>query len=181
MAGKGKTYELDKVKECHEATSQEVWATRPDFSGSSKYAFADVALVYPLTPDNAIAGDFFELKKRSVDTGKRTNVMSGSSKGQSGMQELAELVNMTPAWGTPKVGVKFPNRQLMVFNAADLLERLQERGTLTEEVGAPKKTRGDNISMYKPTLDEWESATAGSPDVELLTADVPTTHLRKRS
>jgi len=179
MSGKGKTYELDKVKECHEATSQEVWATRPDFSGNSKYAFADVALVYPR--DGAIAGDFFELKKRSVDTGKRTNVMSGSSKGQSGMQELAELVNMTPAWGTPKVGVKFPNRQLMVFNAADLLERLQERGTLTEEVGAPKKTRGDNISMYKPTLDEWESATAGSPDVELLTADVPTTHLRKRS
>jgi len=46
---------------------------------------------------------------------------------------------MTPAWGTPKVGVKFPNRQLMVFNAADLLERLQERGTLTEEVVRPKK------------------------------------------
>ena len=171
MAGKGKTYELNKVKECHEATTQHVWATRPDFSGSSKYAFADVALVYPR--NGAIAGDFFELKKRSVETGKRTNVMSGSSKGQSGMAELEELVEMTAEWGTPKVGVKFPNRQLMVFNAADLFQRLQERGTLTEEVGAPKKTRGDNISMYKPTLDEWESATAGADDVELLTEDVP--------
>jgi hypothetical protein len=168
MSGKGKQYELDTVRDLAEATTDDVWATRPDFSGNSKHAFADVALVWPDYADYATRGAFLELKKRTVETGKRTNVMSGSKQEQSGMDELSELVEKCPPWGRPIVGVKFPNRALITFFAERLLENLKNETVWDGAVGQPKSTRGNNISMRKPTLDEWDSATGGMDDVPMI-------------
>lgn len=169
--GKGKQYELDTVRDVHEGTTGSVWATRPDFSGNSKYAFADIALVWP-GYDGNVAGAFYELKKRSPGNGKRaSDAMCGSKEIQSGIEELHELVDMTPSWGKPYVGIKFPNRQLIIYDGDVLESTLGEAYDTTDNgpidtIGEPKLTGGNNISVRKPNTDNWPSAQAGASDVE---------------
>lgn len=165
--GKGKDYELEMVKQCHQITDEAVWATRPDFSGNSKYAFADIALVYP-NNEGHCHGSFVELKKRSAEEGKRSIIMSGSSKGQSGLEELEELIEMTPEWGDPIVAIKFDHRELIVCDAVHLHSAIINPDSAVEIHGA-RLTPSDSISMVKPTLEAWESSTAGKDDhVKLL-------------
>lgn len=162
--GKGKQYELDIVRDLHEATTEEVWVTRPDFSGNSKYAFADVAIVWPEFRYKEAKGVFLELKKRSPGDGKRASgTMSGSSDGQNGKEELEELVEKTPPWGESTVGVKFPNRELIMYDAEYLLSVL--RNDEWSAIGDPQLTPSGNISVKKPTLEEWDSAQSGVADV----------------
>lgn len=163
MSNKGKQYELDCVNGLTEATSNEVWVTRPDFSGNSKYAFADVAVVWR-DMDGFINGAFIELKKRSPGNGKRaSDTFSGSSQGQTGLEELKELRDKTPPWGEPWAGVKFPNRQLIMRRADHLYTKLvwgEGYGRL-----GPRVTPSDNVSVRKPDVDEaWPSAQSGESD-----------------
>jgi len=160
-------------------TKSQVKAHRCDFSGNSKGEVADVMVVWAdretwedeggnnLWKESAekhVA--YVELKKRSgVDEGNRKVVMSGSSDGQSGLEELQELVDESPPWTEQYVGFKFPNRELIVYEAAALLLELERENK--SQHGA-RLTRGDNISLIKPKLSEWDSSTAGYDDWEKL-------------
>lgn len=165
--GKGHDYELEIVNAINEGTDDSVLAMRPDYSGNSVSAVADVAAVWPQPhahTDDEIQGVLAELKKRSVEKPeRRTNVMSGSKKDQTGREELQELIDGTPPWAEARVGVKFQNRRIIVMDAEALATALDD-GEEQTFVGHPRLTPGDNISMYKPTLDVWQSSSASQPD-----------------
>jgi len=166
--GKGKRYELNLKNNINENTEEWVKAHRPDFSGNSTGEVADVMVVWP----QHVA--YIEAKKRSgVDEGNRKVVISGSSDGQSGLEELQELRSESPSWTDQYVVVKFPNREAIVLDAKQLehwLRRDEEGyGGSVDDVpeawlhGA-RLTPSNNISMVKPTLEGWPSATAGMDD-----------------
>lgn len=156
--GKGNSYEHTLTNEIQARSSQAVFAGRIDYSGNSKYGFADIAVIWSNYNDLHTSGAFLEAKKRSAEAGKRTNVAS--------VEEVESLVDGCPTWGRPYLAVKFPNRELIILNARTLLLKLDDREVISGQVGAPKRTRGDNISMRKPELDDWPSAQSGADDVE---------------
>jgi len=172
--GKGKDFELTVKNDTNEATHEWVKAHRPDFSGNSVGEVADVMVVWQAEryddqrpcghPERHVA--YVELKKRSgVEEGNRKVVMSGSSKGQSGMDELRELITESPSWSDTYVGIKFPHRELIVLDAEELHDYLQYGdGDKADEFHGARLTRGNNISMVKPELDWWPSTSAGEPD-----------------
>lgn len=187
--GKGKRYELSIKKDINTNTKPHVKAHRPDFSGSSVGEAADVMVVWQADryddqrpcghPERHVA--YVELKKRSGDEGKRTTVMSGSSQDQSGLEELQELKRELPYWAERKVAVKFPNRELGVFDA-ELLEdhlRSDEEGWGFETTRHAddaffdaRLTPSDNISMVMPELDYWPSTRGGKADWKKLALQV---------
>lgn len=187
--GKGKTYELDIKKTINKDTIECVKAHRPDFSGSSVGEVADVMVVWqanrmePQRPcghaERFVA--YLELKKRTASArGNRATVMSGSSTNddgtnQSGLEELAELIEESPKWSTQYVVVKFQNTKPITIEAENLLQYLRRDeegwGYYDEDVeyfGA-RLTPSNNISMRKPLLSEWESTAASDGDhIEIL-------------
>lgn len=181
--GKGKRFELDTKNAINENTQPWVKAHRPDFSGNSTGEVADIMVVWQANrydyqrpsghPERKVA--YGELKKRSGTEGKRSTVMSGSSKDQNGLEELQELNRESPPWTKKVVGVKFPNRELIVLDA-DALEHWLRRdeegwgedwfeGTHDEWRAAvnteARLTPSNNISMVMPELEWWPSQTAG--------------------
>lgn len=170
MSGKGKRYELDQKNTIMENTSPSVVALRPDFSGNSKYGVADVVIVWPDYSDGRARAAFVEMKKREGEAGKRTIVMSGSKKDQSGLEELQELIDGTPPWADAYVMVKFPHREAIVIPAKHLHAALDEDRTV--EIHGARLTPSDNISMVMPTLDDWESSTSGLDDYRKLLYEI---------
>lgn len=168
MSKKGKRFELGIKNDANAATREWVKAHRPDFSGNSVGEVADVMVVWEAQRygDAPRHVAYVELKKRSgVEEGNRKVVMSGSSDGQSGVDELEELINESPSWTDTYVGVKFPNRELIVIEANELLDYLKYGDEdKPEEFHGARLTRGHNISMVKPELDWWPSSQSGEDD-----------------
>jgi len=192
--GKGRRFELDTKNNINENTHEWVKAHRPDFSGNSKGEVADIMAVWQAErysdqrpsghPERHVA--YGELKKvGGVDEGNRKRVFTGSSKGQSGLEEVQDLVNGSPSWSKTVVGVKFPNRELIVLDAEVLLHylRREEEGwgkwpgkdstsyDKCERHGV-RLTPADSISMVKPELDWWPSSQAGKSDWEKFCLEV---------
>jgi len=151
--GKGKRFELDIKNSVNEDTHEWVKAHRPDFSGNSVGEVADVMVVWEAQRygDAPRHVAYVELKKRSgVEEGNRKVVMSGSSDGQSGVDELEELINESPSWTDTYVGVKFPNRELIVIDAEVLLHWLRRE----EEGWGQDVLAHDSESASSPSANE---------------------------
>lgn len=170
--GKGKQYELDTKNAIIEATNEHVTAIRPDYSGNSKHSVADIIVIVDKGArygDGDVEVYYVEMKKRSGPEGVRQRVMEGSSKGDSGLEELDGLVSDTPPWADPVVMVKFDHREAIVLDATVLQDWLVTKSADSDGYQACERhgarlTPADNISMVKPTLDDWNSSTAGEPD-----------------
>lgn len=175
--GKGKQYELDIKNEIMENTSEEVVALRPDYSGNSLYSVADVIVMWEDYYGNDLRAAFVEMKKRSGPEGHRQRVMSGSSKGESGLEELEGLIEGTPPWGKPWVMVKFDHREAIFTRADDLHAAAKDEGN--DKFHGAQLTPANSISMRKPTLDEWQSSTSGRDDYRKLldVIGVPDEHI----
>lgn len=167
MSGKGKRFELKLKNDINDHTDKYVKAHRPDYSGSSKGEVADLMIVWqPKNNVTKVHGSlgcvtYLEVKKRQAEEGKRCTVMSGSAKGQNGIEELRELVEESPPWSQPWVAIKFNQRELIMIPAADLIYDLVNDH---QQYHGARLTPSGNISMIKPTLDEWPSSTAGLDD-----------------
>lgn len=183
MGNKGKRFELDTKKAINRNTNPWVKAHRPDFSGSSVGEVADIMVVWQANryddqrpsghPERHVA--YGELKKRSGKEGNRSTIMSGSSDGQSGLEELQELKREAPSWTKRVIGVKFPHREMVVLDAAVVehwLRREEEGWGQEWYEGNPKDlhvcerhglrlTPSDNISMVMPEKDDWPTQSAG--------------------
>jgi len=177
--GKGKRYEMELVNGLCERDG--VWAGRPDYSGNSKHAVADIVAL--VDDDGDTTGAFIEVKKRQAESGKRTTVCSGSADEQSGLEELRELIAGTPDWAAAYFAVKFDHRELVVIPAKWLCAALRA----DKHYSSPNKaydtsnvmnfhsarlTPAENVSMVKPTLDEWESSTSGVSDVQKIANEI---------
>lgn len=176
--GKGRRFELDMVNDVLAAVDTDaVFASALDFSGVAGDSDADIQVIWPSGRDCWDMA-LIELKKRSGDSGKRfgTHPLAGSTPEQCGMDELRRLVNSGPTWATSWFVLKPDHRELVVFDAEWLLWHVTDgdegRGPpyTTEPSDAalnafqPRLTRGNNISMRKPTLEEWNSTTGGIDD-----------------
>lgn len=173
--GKGRTYELETVKQLSNQTGSSTWVFTPDRSGASATAVCDVGVIHVV--DTKPVGMTVELKKRSGTAEYRTVIASGSSSGESGKDELQRLLDGTPPWAEAYVGVKFDHRQVVLFNVKQLLEYLNSPDV---DVGDddkyeyfdPHLTDSGSISMRKPTTREWPSATAGGDTATILKTEL---------
>jgi len=160
--GKGRRYELDWAASVDERTGPDRDVLVPDHSGSARVGGADVVVIGPSQ------AAYIELKKRTGETGNRTRVAAGSSDGNTGVDEIAALVETTPPWAMALFGVSWDHRQLRLFQADELLLALRDDATPDKNnFWDARVTRGGNISMTKPSTDAWPSATAGD-DVDAL-------------
>jgi hypothetical protein len=191
--GKGKRYELAIKNAINEDTRRCVKAHRPDFSGSSAGEVADVMVVWesrasPKQSQNTSSSDevwqndrmspqrpsghperdvaYLELKKRDASKrGNRATVMSGSSDGDSGLDELQSLLAQTPSWTSRYVVFKFPNTEPLIYEARNFEQYLLD-GDYDDDIeyfGA-RLTPSNNVSIRKPLLSEARSASAADAD-----------------
>jgi len=155
--GSGRNFELSLKNNIIENTNETVDAFRPDFSGNSKHTVADVVVVHE--SGHKLHPIYIEAKKRQAKKGNRATVMAGSSKGQSGIEELWELIEGVPEWGEATVLVKFDHKEAILITADGLLEVLNHSSMNPLGATEPRLTDGGNISMRK--ADEIPSQRSG--------------------
>jgi hypothetical protein len=169
--GKGRTFELSLSNDISNKTDNTIDSTTSGYSGNSSSGVADVIVLW----ENHGCGHaaYVEAKKRDGKGGNRTIVMDGSSGDDSGLDELQTLVSGAPSWATVAMAVNWPRRELVTLDAEKLLSHLQGETSYPDaERHGARLTDVDNISMVMPTLDDWESATAGEADWRKLCVDV---------
>lgn len=175
----GRTYEHTLSRELDAATTSDVWVTTAGYSGNAAVDACDV--VVTVDPKVRLASETpqynVEAKKRQGEGGKRVSGVFGGSGDETGLAELWRLVDATPRWADPIVVVAFDHRKPVVLDARWLLYELDDRDHYAGTVNAapldaldPRLTPSNNVSMIKPTLDEWPSARA-SPDDGYVVAD----------
>lgn len=194
----GREFEHTLVNGVDEITPDEIWVTTAGFSGSANADACD--LVIAVDPKLTVRGGStlftIEAKKRQGEGGKRvSNVFTGSSDDETGVEEVQRFIVNTPPWADSIIALKFDRRELVVLDATWLLSALDvddshsessgqplsdESGEVDEshvpdavhrgvlDVLEPRVTPSGNVSCIKPSLDEWESATAASDDEEVL-------------
>lgn len=178
MANKGRTYELDMVRAINNTIDRDtVFTSLLDYSGVASDSDADILVTWPHGREDWRLA-LIELKKRSGESGKRfpTHPLSGSSDGQTGLDELRRLAHSGPNWSESWFALKPDHRALVILDAEWLLNYVTDgdegRGDPyttrphDDVLSAfqPRLTPANHVSMRKPTLDEWPSSTAGRSD-----------------
>jgi len=169
--GKGRTFELTLSNNISDNTNNSIDSTTSGYSGNSSSGVADVIILWESQGCGKAA--YVEAKKRGGSAGNRTIMMNGSSDGDTGLDELRTLVHGSPDWATVAIALSWPHRELVTLDAEKLLSHLEGKTTYpaADRHGA-RLTDAENISMVMPTLDDWESATAGEDDWRKLCVDV---------
>lgn len=145
--GKGRRFELSLKNNICEYTTDNVDAFVVGYSGNSNHAVADVVVLYE--NDYGLTAAYIELKKRKAKKGNRATVLSGSSNTDSGVDELRTLVDETPPWASPAVGVKFNRKQLLILEAEQLLYAVENDLEYNQHGLEARSTTSNNISMRK--------------------------------
>jgi len=104
-------------------------------------------------------------------------VFTGGTSDESGKDELLRFANGVPDWAQPVVALKFDHRKLLVLDPRHILSALDlDSDSESDEdwekfypssrvrLCEPRLTPSDNISMVKPTLDDWTSSQAAEAD-----------------
>lgn len=174
----GRRYEHQLVNGLDEITPEEVWVTSCGYSGNSKADGCD--MVITVDPSLALRNDTrqinVEAKKRQGESGQRiSNVFSGSSGDETGLDELDRLVENTPVWADPVAAIKFDRRKLLVLDARWLLSYLDVIDRVIPptiasvfSVVQPRLTPSESVSMVKPDTGQWPSSQASRDDVVVL-------------
>jgi hypothetical protein len=126
MTNKGRTYELDMVRDITASTDPRyVWTTALDYSGGAADSDADIVVTFPRNRDET-ALELIELKKRGGDDGNRVIVMGGSGD-ETGRDELRRLVDAGPRAAESWFAVKFAHRKLVVVPSGWVWKQVAER------------------------------------------------------
>lgn len=170
----GRRFEHDLVNGLTEVTTDDVWVAAVGWSGNSKYGGCDlVASVSPeLATSHMTPMYCIEAKKRNAESGKRcSRALEGSADDESGLEELWRLVESAPSWADPVIALKFDHRELSVLDARWILDELGEMEfgvPNSVNLHEPRLTPSENVSMVKPTLDDWRSSQAAPDDAVVL-------------
>jgi hypothetical protein len=169
----GRRFEHDLVNGLSEIKTDDVWVGAVGWSGNSKHGGCDLAIT--ISPKLVTQWDpaafHVEAKKRQGEGGKRVTVLSGSQKDESGLEEVQRLVDSTPSWADPILALKFDHRRLSVIDARWILSAVDEHGYSIPDSGTVHEARltpSENISMRKPSLENWESSVSSPPDEVVL-------------
>lgn len=173
----GRNFEHTLANGVDDITPREVWTTTVGYSGNADTDDCDVVIT--VDPKYATRHDTrqfnVEAKKRNVDSGKRASKVFGGGKTfETGVEELQRFIEGTPSWADPIVAIKFDRRKLIVLDGRWLLDALDLGGMAPPssesilDVLSPRTTRSDNVSMVKPTLEQWPSASASMDDATVL-------------
>lgn len=170
----GRRHEHDLNNSLNQVTTDDVWCTTSGYSGNSSSDNCD--LVVSLSPQYATTKQQtqFNLECKKITSGKSGNrsiLFSGSSGGETGVDELYRLIESTPNWGQPVVTVKFSRRKLVVMDARGLHAAVSPNEFVPSErveMLEPRATDSGSISVVKPELDYWESSSAAPRDSVVL-------------
>jgi len=182
--GKGRTYELNMAGDIGDNTSEDVHVAVSDYSGSARNSVSDIEVYY--IGDEAssarLRASFCELKKTTAKSGNRDIVMSGSSQGENGRDELERLIAGTPSWAEAYVVISWNNRRPIIIDAHKLRGAFADNYETSE--GPPffdaRLTNSGNISMRKPELANWHSSASSDEDWRVIAegVGVPTARMK---
>jgi len=167
--GKGRRYEHELTNGLDKVTPPEVWTATVGWSGNANRDNCDiVVLIDPKLQTRHAYSYHIEAKKRSGKEGNRIVVFGGSKSEETGIEELRRLVETTPDWGQPVVVVSFDRRKPITLDARWLLHELGEQNGVAPpasvQMHSVDVTDSGLVVMVKPTLAEWDSASASPSD-----------------
>lgn len=144
MSNKGRRNELRLVRDVNAVTTDEVFCSALDYSGNAADSDADLVVTYSYGRC-AFALHLFEMKTDgSTESGKRTTIMSGSSDGEDGLDELRRLASAGPDWSDSWLVVNFANRELLVMHAGWLYAQVtDEPAKYPDGESGPGKPRAE--------------------------------------
>jgi len=170
----GRRHEHDLNNSLNEVTTNDVWSTTSGYSGNAESDNCDLIVTVSPKYQTRQEKRQINIEAKKITSGKagnRTILFSGSSGGETGVEELYRLIESTPDWGQPVVTVKFSRRKLVVIDARGLHAAVSpnefhpsERVEMLE----PRATDSGSISVVKPELDYWESSSAAPRDSVVL-------------
>jgi len=156
MEKKGKLYETKLCSEVFEESGEELIPEPIGFSGNHELPAPDIKI------DDGAKIHAIELKRTKKD---RQTIFYGPEEGEKDdLHQLLTYAKKFPRIVVPYVGVRFNHRQLIMFKlwggAPNDLTAVRSATNL-----APvdvRLTRADNLSVPKPSIDDWPSSSKGN-------------------
>lgn len=160
---RGKQYELDLCTAVYETSGGDLIPEPVGYSGNHGLPAPDIHI------DDGGKIHAIELKRTSKD---RISIFHDRDDQQKDdLHQLITYCNQHPRLVVPYVGVRFDNRKLVLFNLwlkAPIRDMVVRSGENIAPVDCVNYTHSGNLSVQKPSLDEWDSATASDDAVEVL-------------
>lgn len=158
---RGLDYEHTIANEVHDATDGSIFPLRVGWSGNNKIPAPDVFL------DDGYKGHAFEFKRTTQDRISLT--YNPESDKPDDLSDLIEFARNYPRTCCAYVGVRFTHRQLVLLKfwlRAPGPKALLQSAVSTSPVDA-RVTHAGNLSVHKPSTEEWPSAHTGD-DIDYL-------------
>lgn len=160
---RGKQYELDLCSAIYDTTDGDLIPEPVGYSGNHGLPAPDIHV------DDGGKIHAIELKRTSKDRISLYHDRDDHQKDD--LNQLLTYCHQHPRLVVPYVGVRFDNRQLLLFNLwlkAPTRDATICSGANIAPIDCVNYTNAGNLSIHKPGLDVWDSATAGDDAVEVL-------------
>jgi Holliday junction resolvase len=160
---RGKQYELDICTAVYEQTEGDIIPEPIGYSGNHSLPAPDVRI------DDGSTVHAIELKRTSSD--RKSIYHDPESYQKDDLDQLIEYCREYPRLCVPYVGVRFDNRELLLFDlwlGAPTDRAVVRSGTSTSPTDGVNYTSDGNLSVHKPELSEWTSATTGNDATRVL-------------
>jgi hypothetical protein len=158
---RGSNLDNKLANEIHESTPSHVTAHSMRGSGNTRTPQPDVLVRIGGRDDIAL-----EAKRASIDDGERTTFLDESSD-----DDISQLCACTNDYTRAYVALKLTRRELVVVKVGwtdDVSEATQSIVNRLPDCFDANYTRAGNVTIRKPSTDEWPSASAGDSDVEVI-------------
>jgi len=152
---RGRRYENQLARDIYEACGGALMPEPIGYSGNHGIPAPDLRV------DDGDKVHAFELKRTSTD--RQSLVYEPDDRSRDDLAQLIHYAREYPRMVVPYVGVRFDNRQLVLAKlwlGAPNDSATVRSATKTVPTTATL-TRANNLSVHKPSLDEWVSAQAG--------------------
>ena len=157
---KGRKFELSLCNDIYDATDESLIPEPVGYSGNHTLPAPDIHI------DDGGKVHAIELKRTARD--QVSLYYDDDDYQKDDLKQLITYCENHPRLAVPYIGVRFDNRQLLLIKLwleAPMDEAVVRSAESLAPVDTVGYTRAGNISVRKPSLDEWKSASSGD-DVE---------------